>query len=226
MSGGGGGKAIGYLIENAKSSHGTLMVNSTPIVIRSLVGRFPHNFRDLTLVSGTIGDYAAFVVGKDSPLNSMDDLLAAFDADPSATAIEHVGVDHRGADVGVTQQFLDGPDVVAALQQVGGERVPNRVRRRPLVDRRGLEAGCQQRPQPVRGEALAGGGEEKRRGPRYTPLSKRQDRPNAILWLVKFHPELSDGQVSKLVGTTKPTIQAIRERTHWNISNNMLPANT
>lgn len=62
-------------------------------------------------------------------------------------------------------------------------------------------------------------GEEKRRGPRYTPLSKRQDRPASILWLVKFHPELSDGQISKLVGTTKPTIQAIRERTHWNISN-------
>lgn len=62
-------------------------------------------------------------------------------------------------------------------------------------------------------------GEEKRRGPRYTPLSKRQDRPASILWLVKFHPELSDGQISKLVGTTKPTIQQIRERTHWNIAN-------
>ena len=62
-------------------------------------------------------------------------------------------------------------------------------------------------------------GEQKRRGPRYTPLSKRQDRPAAILWLVKFHPELSDGQISKLVGTTKPTIQAMRERTHWNIAN-------
>ncbi|PTW48307.1 DUF1013 domain-containing protein [Rhodovulum kholense] len=62
-------------------------------------------------------------------------------------------------------------------------------------------------------------GEEKRRGPRYTPLSKRQDRPASILWLVKFHPELSDGQIAKLVGTTKPTIQSIRERTHWNISN-------
>lgn len=61
-------------------------------------------------------------------------------------------------------------------------------------------------------------GEEKRRGPRYTPLSKRQDRPAAILWLVKFHPELSDAQVSKLVGTTKPTIQSIRDRTHWNIA--------
>ena len=62
-------------------------------------------------------------------------------------------------------------------------------------------------------------GEEVRRGPRYTPLSKRQDRPAAILWLVKFHPELADAQISKLVGTTKPTIQSIRDRTHWNIQN-------
>jgi len=62
-------------------------------------------------------------------------------------------------------------------------------------------------------------GEEKRRGPRYTPLSKRQDRPASILWLVKFHPELADSQIGKLIGTTKPTIQALRERTHWNIAN-------
>jgi uncharacterized protein len=62
-------------------------------------------------------------------------------------------------------------------------------------------------------------GEEKRYGPRYTPLSKRQDRPASILWLVKFHPELSDGAIGKLVGTTKPTIQAIRSRSHWNINN-------
>jgi hypothetical protein len=65
----------------------------------------------------------------------------------------------------------------------------------------------------------AADGEEVRRGPRYTPLSKRQDRPAAILWLVKFHPELSDAQIAKLVGTTKPTIQTIRDRSHWNISN-------
>ncbi|GAB4384442.1 DUF1013 domain-containing protein [Albidovulum sp.] len=65
----------------------------------------------------------------------------------------------------------------------------------------------------------AAAGEEKRRGPRYTPLSKRQDRPAAILWLVKFHPELADSQIARLVGTTKPTITSIRERTHWNINN-------
>ncbi len=56
-------------------------------------------------------------------------------------------------------------------------------------------------------------------GPRYTPLSRRQDRPNAILWLVKSHPELKDSQIMRLVGTTKPTIEAIRSRSHWNSAN-------
>jgi len=55
-----------------------------------------------------------------------------------------------------------------------------------------------------------------KKGPRYTPVSRRQDRPNAILWLVKNHPELKDAQIMRLVGTTKTTIAAIRERTHWN----------
>lgn len=55
-----------------------------------------------------------------------------------------------------------------------------------------------------------------KKGPRYTPVSRRQDRPNAILWLVKNHPELKDPQIIRLVGTTKATIAAIRERTHWN----------
>jgi hypothetical protein len=57
---------------------------------------------------------------------------------------------------------------------------------------------------------------KKTRGPRYTPLSRRQDRPNAILWLVRNHPELKDAQIMRLVGTTKTTLKAIRERTHWN----------
>jgi hypothetical protein len=61
--------------------------------------------------------------------------------------------------------------------------------------------------------------EKKRKGPRYTPLSKRQDRPNAILWLVRNHPELKDAQISRLAGTTKNTIGQIRERTHWNSAN-------
>jgi len=87
MSGGGGGKAIGYLIENARSNQDTLMVNSTPIVIRSLTGIFPQSFRDLTLIAGTIGDYAALVVHKDSEINSFKDLLAAYENDPRGIAI-------------------------------------------------------------------------------------------------------------------------------------------
>lgn len=59
---------------------------------------------------------------------------------------------------------------------------------------------------------------QKRKAPRYTPLSKRQERPAAIAWLVRNHPDLTDGQISKLVGTTKPTIQSIRDKSHWNIS--------
>lgn len=57
------------------------------------------------------------------------------------------------------------------------------------------------------------------RGPRYTPVSKRQDKPDAIAWLLRHHPELSITQISRLVGTTKPTIESIRDRGHWNMSN-------
>ncbi len=87
LSGGGGGKAIGYLIENAESNHGTLMVNSTPIIIRSLIGRFPHNFRDLTMIASTIGDYAAFVTGKNSAYEDFPALVAAFKEDPRSVSI-------------------------------------------------------------------------------------------------------------------------------------------
>jgi hypothetical protein len=57
------------------------------------------------------------------------------------------------------------------------------------------------------------------KGPRYTPVSKRQDKPDAVAWLIRHHPELSDAQVSRLIGTTKQTIAAIRDRSHWNTAN-------
>ncbi|MBU6164614.1 MAG: DUF1013 domain-containing protein [Alphaproteobacteria bacterium] len=56
-------------------------------------------------------------------------------------------------------------------------------------------------------------------GPRYTPVSKRQDKPDGILWIIKNHPEITDGQISKLIGTTKTTIAAIRDKSHWNYVN-------
>ena len=57
------------------------------------------------------------------------------------------------------------------------------------------------------------------KGPRYTPIARRGDKPDAIAWIVKNYPDMSDGQISRLIGTTKSTITAIRERTHWNMPN-------
>lgn len=87
MSGGGGGVAIAHMIENADSMGNTMMVNSTPIVIRSLTGVFPQSFRDLTLVAGTIGDYAALVVSADSDIADLPGLISAYQTDASAFAI-------------------------------------------------------------------------------------------------------------------------------------------
>ena len=87
MSGGGGGKAIAYMIETAAKRGDTLMVNSTPIVIRSLQKVFPQSFRDLTPVAGTIGDYAAFVVNSGSKLKTFGDLAAAYKANPKKVSI-------------------------------------------------------------------------------------------------------------------------------------------
>jgi putative tricarboxylic transport membrane protein len=87
MSGGGGGVAIAYMIENAESNYGTLMVNSTPIVIRSLTGEIAQSFRDLTLVAGTVGDYAALVVSADSPIQTMEEALAMYREAPLDFAI-------------------------------------------------------------------------------------------------------------------------------------------
>ncbi len=60
---------------------------------------------------------------------------------------------------------------------------------------------------------------QKTKGSRYTPVARRQDKPDAIAWLVKNFPSMTDGQISKLVGTTKNTIEAVRGKTHWNSSN-------
>ena len=81
MSGGGGGKALNHLISTAKRQEGTLLVNSTPSIIRSLTGVFPQSFRDLTPVAAVIADYAAFVVPKDSKYTSLDQVIADFKND-------------------------------------------------------------------------------------------------------------------------------------------------
>lgn len=87
MSGGGGGKALNHLISTAKRQENTLMVNSTPIIIRSLTGVFPQSFRDLTPVASVIADYAAFIVPKDSKYTSFKEVIADFNKDPKSVKV-------------------------------------------------------------------------------------------------------------------------------------------
>ncbi|MEZ8026097.1 transporter [Enterovibrio norvegicus] len=116
MSGGGGGKAIAHLIEVAEQSENTLMVNSTPIVIRSLSKVFPQSFRDLTPIAATIGDYAAFVVPKDSKYTSFKEIVADYKENPRSIAV--AGGSSRGG--------MDHLVAAMAFKAAGGD--PKRVK--------------------------------------------------------------------------------------------------
>jgi len=112
MSGGGGGKAIAHLIETAKQQNKhTLMVNSTPIVVRYLYNVFPQSFRDLTPVAATIGDYGAFVVKSDSSFQHFTEVVAAFKKTPSA--VKFAGGSPRGS--------MDHLVPAMAIKAAGGE---------------------------------------------------------------------------------------------------------
>lgn len=123
MSGGGGGKAIAHIIET--KDQGTLMVNSTPIVIRSLTNVFPQSFRDLTPIAGTIGDYGAIVVGKDSTINDLAGLVSAFKADPTTVAVGGGsvagGMDHLIAALVMKNAGADATKVKYIPYDAGGK---------------------------------------------------------------------------------------------------------
>ena len=124
MSGGGGGKAMVYLIDNARSNHGTLLVNSTPMIIRGLNGEVEQTFRDLTPIAAVLGDFAALVVTKDSPLQSMDAFVAAFKANPNAIAVGGGsvpgGMDHLVASLVLESAGLDPLAVKYIPYDAGG----------------------------------------------------------------------------------------------------------
>jgi putative tricarboxylic transport membrane protein len=125
MSGGGGGKALNYLISTAKRQHGTLMVNSTPIIIRSLTGVFPQSFRDLTPVASVIADYAAFVVPKNSKFKKWNDVLAAFKKDPKSVKVAggsvKGGMDHLVAALAIEAAGGDPLKLVYVPYDAGGK---------------------------------------------------------------------------------------------------------
>lgn len=110
------------------------------------------------------------------------------------------------------QAIADGEVAIGMVGRdpiANGELTKDEIARCEADPTAHLRLQVHNRPQPV---TRAG-------GPRYTPVAKRQDRPDAIAWLLKNHPELQDSQIAKLIGSTKSTIQAIRDRTHWNSPN-------
>jgi uncharacterized protein len=112
---------------------------------------------------------------------------------------------------------------ILEVQGIADETVASKVMGRDPIQANELTWAEIERCQkdPVTRLVAQEGPDQKRRtkGPRYTPVSKRQDKPDAIAWLLRNHPELTDAQISRLVGTTKPTIAAIRDKSYWNIAN-------
>ncbi|HEX8233902.1 MAG TPA: cell cycle transcriptional regulator TrcR [Caulobacteraceae bacterium] len=98
----------------------------------------------------------------------------------------------------------------------GADPIGNGQLTREELDRAGADSNYRMKAQKSRHAELL---KPAKGGPRYTPVSRRQDRPDAIAWFVKNHPEIADSQIAKLLGTTKATIDAVRDRTHWNANN-------
>ncbi|PHR58673.1 MAG: hypothetical protein COA43_10480 [Robiginitomaculum sp.] len=111
--------------------------------------------------------------------------------------------------------IADG-DVAAGIR--GADPIANGQVTRPEIEKAEKNSNYDMKPVTFDHNPIPNSTKKKRRGPRYTPLSRRQDRPDAIAWLVRNHPEISDPQISKLIGTTKPTIASIRDRSHWKSS--------
>ena len=98
----------------------------------------------------------------------------------------------------------------------GADPIANGQLTREELDKAEKEASYRMKAQQSRHAELL---KPQKKAPRYTPVSRRQDRPDAILWFVKHHPEITDAQISKLLGTTKSTIEQVRSRGHWNSAN-------
>lgn len=143
---------------------------------------------------------------------------------PKATAvwlIDNTGLTFKqisefcGLHILEVEGIADG-DVASGIR--GADPISNGQLAREEIEKGEKDPAYALKAESFANEAVQSTGKSRKKGPRYTPLSRRQDRPDAIAWIVRNHPEISDAQISKLIGTTKPTISAIRERTHWKMS--------
>jgi len=140
---------------------------------------------------------------------------------PKATAvwlIEHTGLTFRQIGAFCELHELEVQSIAddeVAIGMVGYDPIANGQLTKEEIER--CEADPAERLEIARSDVPRPATRTK--GPKYTPVARRGDKPDAIAWLVKHYPNLADAQISRLIGTTKPTINAIRDRSHWNMAN-------
>ena len=142
MSGGGGGRAIAHLIETADRQTNTLMISSTPIILRSLKNIFPQSWRDLTPIASVVGDYGAFVVKTDSPYQTWRDVVKDFRVDPKAVNVaggsSRGSMDHLVAALAFKQSAVDPRKIKYIPYNAGGHAMIGLLSRETQVLSTGL----------------------------------------------------------------------------------------
>ncbi|MBE1274514.1 tripartite tricarboxylate transporter substrate binding protein [Enterovibrio baiacu] len=225
MSGGGGGKAIAHLIEVAEQSENTLMVNSTPIVIRSLSKVFPQSFRDLTPIAATIGDYAAFVVPKNSKYNSFKEIVADYNENPRSVSVaggsSRGGMDHLVAAMAFKAAGGDPKRVKYVAYDAGGKAMAGMLSGETQVLSTGFsEALALKNAGEVR--ILAVTSDERSPAAPDVPTLKEQGYDASFVnWRGFFGaPGLSDAQADEYAQTLEKMYStdewvAVRDRNGW-----------
>ena len=225
MSGGGGGKAIAHLIEVADQAKDTLMVNSTPIVIRSLSKVFPQSFRDLTPIAATIGDYGAFVVPTNSKYQSFDQVVADYKANPRSVSVaggsSRGGMDHLVAAMAFKAAGADPRRVKYVAYDAGGKAMAGMLSGETQVLSTGFsEALTLAQAGEVRILAMTG---DKRSAaaPDVPTLKELGYDTSFVNWRGFFGaPGLSDSQADQYAQTLEkmystPEWATVRDRNGW-----------
>ena len=225
LSGGGGGKAIAHLIETADQAKDTLMVNSTPIVIRSLSKVFPQSFRDLTPIAATIGDYAAFVVPSKSKYQSFDEVVADYRANPRSVSVaggsSRGGMDHLVAAMAFKAAGADPRKVKYVAYDAGGKAMAGMLSGETQILSTGFsEALALAEAGEVR--ILAMTGDERSPAAADVPTLKELGYDASFVnWRGFFGaPGLSDSQADEYAGTLEkmystPEWEVVRDRNGW-----------
>ncbi len=225
MSGGGGGKAIAHLIETAGQNTDTLMVNSTPIVIRSLSKVFPQSFRDLTPVAATIGDFGAFVVESDSKYTSFDQVVADYQANPRSIKIAggsaRGSMDHLVAAMAFKAAGGDPRQVRYVAYDAGGKAMAGLLSGETQLLSTGFsEALAMAEAGEVRILVMTGT-ERNAAAPEVPTLKELGYDSSFVNWRGFFAaPGISDGQKAEFVKTLKAMYETeeweiVRDRNGW-----------